>query len=132
MLGSHEFLWGTDLFNHGYYWEAHEAWEGLWQMALGDEKLFFKGLILLSASGVKVREGKRGPALRHATRAAEMFLLIPPQVQLELAGVIGRTPSSVAMASIAAIKTAPMSVAHSVIPDAVFPYVLGDAERNDA
>ena len=28
-LGSDVFLWGLDLFNHGYYWEAHEAWEGL-------------------------------------------------------------------------------------------------------
>jgi Domain of unknown function (DUF309) len=26
-LGSDAFLWGLDLFNHGYYWEAHEAWE---------------------------------------------------------------------------------------------------------
>ncbi len=25
-----EYLWGIDLFNHGYYWEAHEVWEGLW------------------------------------------------------------------------------------------------------
>src|SRR5690606_13320988 len=25
---------GVDLFNHGYYWEAHEAWEALWN-ALG-------------------------------------------------------------------------------------------------
>ncbi|MER9007639.1 DUF309 domain-containing protein [Mesorhizobium sp. M0862] len=27
------FRWGIDLFNHGYYWEAHEAWEPLWQTA---------------------------------------------------------------------------------------------------
>ena len=26
-LGSDVFLWGLDLFNHGYYWEAHEAWD---------------------------------------------------------------------------------------------------------
>ena len=32
-LNSEAFLWGLDLFNHGYYWEAHEAWEGLWQGA---------------------------------------------------------------------------------------------------
>jgi hypothetical protein len=24
-LGSDAFLWGLDLFNHGYYWEAHES-----------------------------------------------------------------------------------------------------------
>ncbi|TGQ49534.1 DUF309 domain-containing protein, partial [Mesorhizobium sp. M1C.F.Ca.ET.210.01.1.1] len=27
------FRWGIDLFNHGYYWEAHEAWEPLWHAA---------------------------------------------------------------------------------------------------
>jgi hypothetical protein len=32
-LDSDAFLWGLDLFNHGYCWEAHEAWEGLWQVA---------------------------------------------------------------------------------------------------
>jgi Domain of unknown function (DUF309) len=50
-VGSDAFLWGLDLFNHGYYWEAHEAWEGLWQVADRDGMLrtLFKGLILLSA-----------------------------------------------------------------------------------
>ncbi len=28
------YLRGIDLFNAGYYWEAHEAWEPLWH-ALG-------------------------------------------------------------------------------------------------
>jgi uncharacterized protein len=32
-LSSDAFGWGLDVFNHGYYWEAHEAWEGLWQVA---------------------------------------------------------------------------------------------------
>ena len=27
---SRAYLVGVDLFNHGFYWEAHEAWEGLW------------------------------------------------------------------------------------------------------
>ena len=58
-LGSDVFLWGLDLFNHGYYWEAHEAWEGLWQVVDrgGPSRMLFKGLILLSAAGVKIREG---------------------------------------------------------------------------
>lgn len=61
-LDSEEFAWGQDLFNHGYYWEAHEAWEGLWQIAKRGSPLraFLKGLILLSAAGVKIREVKRG------------------------------------------------------------------------
>ena len=27
---SRRFLLGVDLFNHGYAWEAHEAWESMW------------------------------------------------------------------------------------------------------
>jgi hypothetical protein len=60
-LGSDAFLGDLDLFNHRYYWEAHEAWEGLWQVADRDGplRMFSKGLILLSAAGVKIRERKR-------------------------------------------------------------------------
>ncbi|WP_292396668.1 DUF309 domain-containing protein, partial [Mesorhizobium sp.] len=52
-----------DLFNHGYYWEAHEAWEPLWHTAKQStqHRLFFKGLILLAAAArVKIREGESG------------------------------------------------------------------------
>jgi hypothetical protein len=74
-VGSEEYYWGADLFNHGYYWEAHEAWEGLWKVAgKGSEiRCLLKGLILLSAAGVKIREGKRTAAGRHAGRAAGLF-----------------------------------------------------------
>lgn len=67
-----EFVWGADLFNQGYYWEAHEAWELLWQQAgkATPERLFYKALILLAATGVKLREGKLRPASRHCGRAA--------------------------------------------------------------
>src|SRR3984957_3368048 len=70
-LGSDAFLWGLDLFNHGYYWEAHEAWEGLWQVADRDNplRMLFKSLVLLSAAGVKIRERKKAAARRPAVRA---------------------------------------------------------------
>ena len=78
-LSSDAVLWGLDLFNHGYYWEAHEAWEGLWQVADRDGPLrvLFKGLILLSAAGVKIRERKNAAAARHAKRAAALFRQLP-------------------------------------------------------
>jgi len=25
-----EYLWGIQLFDYGYYWEAHETWEQVW------------------------------------------------------------------------------------------------------
>jgi hypothetical protein len=74
-LESQDYLWGCDLFNHGYYWEAHEAWEGLWQACgrRGIEADFLKGLIKLAAAGVKCREGRADGVRRHAARAAELF-----------------------------------------------------------
>lgn len=69
------YLYGVDLFNHGYYWEAHEVWEGLWHVSArrGPAGSFFKALIHLAAAGVKVREGKPRGVERHARRAAEFF-----------------------------------------------------------
>ena len=72
---SRAYFLGCDLFNLGYYWEAHETWEGLWhdcgrRGAPGD---FLKGLIKLAAAGVKAREGRPQGIVRHAARAAELF-----------------------------------------------------------
>ena len=69
------FEWGRRLFNNGFYWEAHEAWEHLW-LELGrtsDEALIVKGLIKLAASGVKCRECNATGAVRHATRSAALL-----------------------------------------------------------
>ena len=73
-LRSDAFLWGLDLFNHGYYWEAHRP-SGTWQVADRDGplRMLFKGLILLSAAGVKIRARKNAAAERHAKRAAALF-----------------------------------------------------------
>lgn len=70
-----EFLQGVDLFNHGYYWEAHEAWEAVWHAAgrSGPVACLVKGLIKLAAAGVKTREGSRIGRRRHCHRAADLF-----------------------------------------------------------
>lgn len=70
-----DYLYGLDLFNHGYYWEAHETWEALWHAAgrsgpMGD---FLKGLIKLAAACVKAREGSAAGAARHARRCVELL-----------------------------------------------------------
>ncbi|GGJ83036.1 DUF309 domain-containing protein [Deinococcus aquiradiocola] len=41
---------GAALFTAGEWWEAHEAWEGVWAAATGDERRFVQGLILLAAA----------------------------------------------------------------------------------
>ncbi len=69
------YLRGIDLFNHGYYWEAHEAWEGLWHACgrSGTTANFLKALIKLAAAGVKARQGLPRGVERHAQRAAELL-----------------------------------------------------------
>src|SRR5262245_66687371 len=56
---SRAYLRGLDLFNGGYYWEAHEVWEGLWKAAgrRGETAAFLKGLIQLAVAGLKRRQG---------------------------------------------------------------------------
>ncbi|TWT34250.1 DUF309 domain-containing protein [Blastopirellula retiformator] len=69
------FLRGIDLFNAGYYWEAHEAWEAIWhaQKRAGESAAQIQGLIKLAAAGVKAREGSAVGVARHAARAIELL-----------------------------------------------------------
>ena len=48
-----DYLYGVDLYNFAYWWEAHEAWEGLWHQAEDTYRLFLQGLIQVSASLIK-------------------------------------------------------------------------------
>jgi hypothetical protein len=72
---SPSFLRGVELFNAGYYWEAHEAWEGLWHAygRRGRAADVVKALIKLAAAGVKVREGREQGVRTHSRRAADLF-----------------------------------------------------------
>jgi hypothetical protein len=76
LLAAHpQWLHALDLFNEGFYWEAHEAWESFWN-ALGrtsSEAQFVQGLILLAAAAVKVREGKSARVRKHTQRARELL-----------------------------------------------------------
>jgi hypothetical protein len=66
---------GVTLFDAGYYWEAHEAWENAWH-ALGRRGPgadLVRGLIKLAAAGVKVRECQPHGIRTHADRAAGLF-----------------------------------------------------------
>jgi hypothetical protein len=50
------YLHGVDLYNHGFLWEAHETWEGLWHQAKhdADQAGFLQGLIQCSAASLKI------------------------------------------------------------------------------
>jgi uncharacterized protein len=75
LAASPMFRRGVELFDAGYYWEAHEAWEFLWHAVgrRGPTADILRGLIKLAAAGIKVRE-RREPGVRtHTRRAAECF-----------------------------------------------------------
>jgi predicted metal-dependent hydrolase len=74
-MGSSHYLHGIALFNGGYYWEAHEAWEYLWHAhgRNGPKADLLKGLIKLAAAGVKVRERQPHGVRIHARRASELL-----------------------------------------------------------
>ncbi len=70
-----QWLYAVDLFNEGFYWEAHEAWEHFWHV-LGrttPEARFVQGLIHLAAACVKIREGKPAGVAKHTQRARELL-----------------------------------------------------------
>src|SRR5262249_53480892 len=92
---SSTYLYGFDLFNHGYYWEAHETWEALWHAAgrRGAVATLLKGLIQLAVSGVKIRQGLTTPADDHARRARELFAELSQSLSADQLPFAGFTPN---------------------------------------
>lgn len=68
-----DFRYGLDLFNHGFPWEAHEAWEPLWHAAPrpSPERALLQGLIHAAAAAVKARAGAVDPARNFVRSACE-------------------------------------------------------------
>jgi hypothetical protein len=55
-----DYLYGVDLYNAGFLWEAHEVWEGLWHGAKHDpvQSDVLQGLIQCAAAALKVPMGQ--------------------------------------------------------------------------
>lgn len=70
-----DYLYGIDLFNYGFYWEAHEAWEGLWHAfdRRSGTANYLQGLINFAAAGLKVRWGNIRGVRGNAHTAARLF-----------------------------------------------------------
>jgi len=91
-----DWLYGVDLFNRFYFWEAHEAWEGLWATAERDQapSLLLQGLIQIAAALLKTHAGVLAGAcrlsaegLRKVRRAAA---LQPTLLGLDLGHTVAR------------------------------------------
>ena len=121
------YLYGLDLFNHGYYWEAHEVWEGLWHATgrTGTIADFIKGLIKLAAAGVKAREGRPEGVRTHARRAAELFRQIAGQLPPGQACYFGLSlPRLIGLATDVARESVASTGSTGVPVEVVFQFVL--------
>jgi predicted metal-dependent hydrolase len=131
------YLYGLDLFNHGYYWEAHEAWEGLWLACgrQGTTATFLKGLIQLAVAGVKVRQGQGEGVRSHARRAGELFALVADSLGARQGHYLGLAlAEQIEWASTAAELPILGAVAPGAAVARVFPFVLvpvGEAAADD-
>lgn len=67
-----DYFYAVDLFNAGYWWEAHVYWELLWsQSPAPDASDFLKGLIQLAAAMVKRRAGNHAGETKLLRRSLE-------------------------------------------------------------
>ena len=67
------YLMGVDLFNQVFWWEAHEAWEGLWHLADEDKAMsfFLKGLIQAAAALLQRHQRQESGSQRLFRRSLE-------------------------------------------------------------
>jgi hypothetical protein len=89
--------------------------------------MLFKGLILLSAVGVKIRERKNAAVGRHARRAAALFGQLPDR---SFERALGMSRTAVAECAEAATRIpADLQATAPGEPQPVFNFILGPNSR---
>ena len=64
------------MFDHRYYWEAHEVWEAYWHRAEDDRTCaLLQGMIQLSAAFLKRHMGHQAAAARLMEQGLDRFVL---------------------------------------------------------
>lgn len=99
------YLFGVDLYNLAYWWEAHEAWEGLWHQArrCPDDPMrvaqqhLLRGLIQLAGAMLKQHTAHPAGAAKLATRATSNLAVVrrshgSPFMGLDLPALLDEIP----------------------------------------
>lgn len=70
-----DYLFAFDLFNAGYFWEAHTYWERLWCLPGTAEtaRLLLRGLIQLAAARLKLAQTQPEGSRKLVERARRAF-----------------------------------------------------------
>lgn len=86
------YLHGIDLYNFAYWWECHEALEGLWHLTghVGSEAQFLQGIIQTAAANLRRHLGTPDGARRLGGEAVQRLESVPgpSYMGLELAPFI--------------------------------------------
>jgi hypothetical protein len=87
LAANDELRHGVDLFNHGFPWEAHEAWEPLWFAAPRErpERALLQGLIHAAAAAVKARAGAHDAARGLVDSACAYLARATPTTMFDVA-----------------------------------------------
>lgn len=72
---SEAFRYGIDLYNSGYWWEAHEAWESVWlgMTQNSAERHGLRGMIQVANAFLKVHMARTGAAQKLQTDIESCF-----------------------------------------------------------
>lgn len=83
------YLYGCDLYNRGFWWEAHEAWEAIWQIAGREspERAGLQGLIQLANCHLKLYMGRPNVIPRLQQRYAGHFERVITLVDMPFLGL---------------------------------------------
>jgi hypothetical protein len=113
-----DYLWGADLYNAGFPWEAHEAWEGLWRVAApGAHRALLQGLIQCAAAAVKALAGSATGARRLSVRASDTLERAARDGGPVLQGVDARALARAIVAWGRSGGAAPWPPLHLAMPD---------------
>jgi hypothetical protein len=92
--------------------------------------MLFKGLILLSAAGVKIRERKNAAAARHAKRAAALLRQLTKVPDRAFERALGMSPAALAECAEAATRIpADLQATAPGQPQPLFNLILGPDSR---
>lgn len=88
---------GIDLFNRGYFFEAHDVWEEIWQEERGPMRNFFKGLIHLAGGFHHYQNGNhRGSAALLSSGVGYLKPFLPGQMGVDLAAILPHVEAALA------------------------------------
>ncbi|MBP2562109.1 hypothetical protein J2T08_001828 [Neorhizobium galegae] len=91
-------------------------------------RAFLKGLILLSATGVKIREGKQMPAMRHAGRAGALLRDLTTAPHDHFSSALGMSLGMLADLAEGTVEAMPsLVITVQGQPEPVFDFVLGQS-----